>query len=247
MSLWENLRAEPHCEPPALPGGGKGLAGSLQSHGRASWLSASLPSPPGYGETQTQPRSPGREQQRGWALLRRARAGTPPHSPVSDPARVAVGALAIDVVAGVAVLAGGTELLAALAVEAGRAGLVTLGAIPARLAGQAAPVCHSARLQALALPTPAMASGTPSPQRGITINLLPSPRSRIRANGVRSLTASCSLGRRSQPGTARGSTCPGSPARMCRSRPPGCTCPCSTGSNGRSGARTSAPGTGSAP
>lgn len=41
------------------------------------------------------------------------------HSPVSDPARVAMGALAVDVVAGVAILAGGTELLAALSVEAG--------------------------------------------------------------------------------------------------------------------------------
>lgn len=41
------------------------------------------------------------------------------HSPVSDPARIAVGAFAIDVIAGVAILAGGTELLAAFSVEAG--------------------------------------------------------------------------------------------------------------------------------
>lgn len=76
-----------------------------------------------------------------------------------------MGAFAIDVIAGVAVLAGGTELLAALSIEARRAGLVTFGAIPARLARQAAPVGHGARLQALALPTPATAEGNPSPSR----------------------------------------------------------------------------------
>lgn len=75
-------------------------------------------------------------------------------TPVSDPAWVAVGAFAIDVIAGVAILTGGTELLTALSIEARRAGLVTLGAVPACLTRQAAPIGHSAWLQALALPTP---------------------------------------------------------------------------------------------
>lgn len=68
-------------------------------------------------------------------------------------------------IAGVAILAERTELLAALSIEAGRAGLVTLGAVPARLARQAAPIGHSAWLQALALPTPKTAEGNPSASR----------------------------------------------------------------------------------
>lgn len=103
------------------------------------------------------------------------------HSPVSDPARVAMGALAVDVVAGVAILAGGTELLAALSVEARRAGLVAFGAVPARLAGQAAPVRHGARLQALALPAPATAEGEPVTQRRIP---KPPPAASRRARGA---------------------------------------------------------------
>lgn len=167
------------------------------------------------------------------------------HSPVSDPARVAVGAFAIDVIAGVAILAGRTELLAALSVEARQAGLVTLGAIPARLTRQAAPIGHGARLQALALPTPTRRrTHHPAHPKSSCCHLSLVP---DQSQQGWPLTASCSLGRRSRLGTARGSTCPGSLARKCRSRPPGCTCPCSTGSSGHSEARRSSPGTGSAP
>lgn len=246
-----SLRAEPLRKHPPSPGGrGRGLAGSLQSHSCASGGSAH-PCPPLpaanlqpalflAGSTGAVHSSPGP-----------APSPCPPHLPVSNPARVAMGAPAIDVVAGVPIFAGGTELLAALSIEAGRAGLVTLGAVPAGLAGQAAPIRHRARLQALALPAPATAKEGPVTQCSIPKtsrhHSLPSPRCRIRPSRLWALTVSCSLARRSQPGTARGNTSPGSPARTCRSHPPGCTCPCSTGSIGHSGARTSAPGTGSAP
>lgn len=245
-----SLRAEPLRKHPPSPGGrGRGLAGSLQSHSCSSGLSTSLPSPPGCKPAASP--APRREHRGPRTAPPAQLCPCPPHLPVSDPARVAMGAPAIDVVAGVPVFAGGTELLAALSIEAGRAGLVTLGAVPAGLAGQAAPVRHRARLQALALPAPATAKEGPVTQcsnpKTSCHHSLPSPQCRIRPSRLWALTVSCSLARRSQLGTARGNTFPGSPARTCRSHPPGCTCPCSTGSTGHSGARTSAPGTGSAP
>lgn len=242
-----SLRAEPLRKHPPSPGGtGQGSHRLLPVPQLCQWAQP-IPALPSQLQNPTASPAPGREHQGGRAGLRPC----PPHSPVSDPARVAMGAPAVDVVAGVPVLAGGTELLAALSVEARRAGLVALGAVPASLAGQAAPVRHRARLQALALPTPATAEEGPvtqcsNPKTSCRHPVL-SPQCQIRPNRLRALTVSCSLVRRSQPGTARGNTFPGSPARTCRSHPPGCTCPCSTGSTGHSGARTSAPGTGSAP
>lgn len=247
-----NLRAEPHREHPTLSGGMEQGSCRLPL---VPWLcqrAQPIPVLPSCLQKPTATPSPqaGSSREAGHRSTG-VRLCTQLHSPVSDPAWVAMGALAVDVVAGVAILAGGTELLAALSVEARRAGLVAFGAVPARLASQAAPVRHGARLQALALPAPATAEGEPVTQRSIPetspCHLPPSPRCWIRPDGVRPLTASCSLGHRSQPGTARGNIFPGSPARTCRSRPPGCTCPCSTGSTGHSGARTSAPGTGSGP
>uniref|UniRef100_A0A674II50 Uncharacterized protein n=1 Tax=Terrapene triunguis TaxID=2587831 RepID=A0A674II50_9SAUR len=74
------------------------------------------------------------------------------------------------------------------------------------------------------------------------------PQEEGRANpgrGPCTLTASCSLVRRSPLGRAPDSTCPDIPAHRHRSHPPGYISPCSTDSNGRISGQTFAPGTGS--
>lgn len=166
-------------------------------------------------------------------------------SPVTDPARVAARALASDVVAGVSIATRRAAMAAAFAVEASGARLVAFGAVPAGLASQAAALRHRAWLLALTL----TASGEGAREVG---DLVASPQSRRPPGrplpphrlGL-ALTGGGSPGRRSQQGTARGSTCPGSRAHTSTCRPPGGSGHGSTGNSARSARRTCARGTGS--
>lgn len=75
-------------------------------------------------------------------------------TPVSDPARVTVGALALYRITVMTILTGGTHLLAVFPKETFRAELITACAIPASVAGNAAAFCHFARLLLFAVSTP---------------------------------------------------------------------------------------------
>lgn len=75
-------------------------------------------------------------------------------APVSDPARVTVGALAVYWITVMTVLTGGTHLLAVFPKETFRAELVTARAIPASVTRDAAAFCHFTRLLPFAVPTP---------------------------------------------------------------------------------------------
>lgn len=86
-------------------------------------------------------------------------------APVPNPARVTVGALAMNGVAVVTVFTGGTHFLAVFAKEAFRAELVTACPVPASVTGDAASLCHLTGLLALAVPTPVPAVLTVEPGR----------------------------------------------------------------------------------
>lgn len=77
-----------------------------------------------------------------------------PFSPVSNPARVAVRALAMNGVTVVSVFANGTHLLAVFTKETFGAVLVTPRPVPASFTGDATALGHLARLLALAVAAP---------------------------------------------------------------------------------------------
>lgn len=74
-------------------------------------------------------------------------------TPVSDPARVTVGALAVDGVTVMSVLTGRTHLLAVLTKEAFRTELIAACPIPASVTSDATPLFHLTRLLAFAVST----------------------------------------------------------------------------------------------
>lgn len=91
--------------------------------------------------------------------------GTAYLTPVPNPARVTVRALAMNRVAVVTIFASGTHFLAVFAKEAFGAELVTPRSIPASVTRDAASLCHLTGLLALAVPTPVPAVLTIEPGR----------------------------------------------------------------------------------
>lgn len=75
-------------------------------------------------------------------------------TPVSDPARVTVGALALYGITVVAVFTDGTHLLAVFPKETFRAELITACAVPAFVTSDTATFCHLTRLLPFAVSTP---------------------------------------------------------------------------------------------
>lgn len=75
-------------------------------------------------------------------------------TPVSDPARVTVRALALYGITVVTVLTDRTNLLAVFPKETFRAELITASAIPAFVTGDTATLCHLTGLLAFAVSTP---------------------------------------------------------------------------------------------
>lgn len=88
------------------------------------------------------------------AVLTISAIGTTHLTPVSDPARVTVRALAMYRITVMTILTGGTHLLAVFPKETFGAELITACAIPASVTGDAAAFSHFTRLLPFAVATP---------------------------------------------------------------------------------------------